>query len=226
MELLEFWTLCSANGIVLEKEQVDIFERFHRDLLYWNAKVNLISRKDEANIWERHILHSLGMLTIANLPQRARVLDVGTGGGFPGIPLGIARPDLRIVMADSIAKKIKLTAMFVEHTGQRNMHTIHCRVEDLAAQNDFRAGFDRVVARAVAPLSELVGWTRSLLKPSGSYAFLKGGDLSEEIAAAQNLFPSLHIEVHPLTMRGVPWFEEQQKKIVLASFLPSKKRPS
>ncbi len=218
MDKLEFWTICSANGIVLDKEQVDLFERYHRDLLHWNEKVNLISRKDEDNIWERHLLHSLGLLTQVEFPQKARVLDIGTGGGFPGLPLKIARQDLRVVCADSIAKKIKLTGMFADHTGLRGITVLNTRVEELVNNPQYAAAFDCIVARAVAPLEELVGWTKALLKKGGHFAFLKGGDLNEEIAHAQQKFPNLNIEVRPLQMRGLEWFEEQEKKIVLASF--------
>jgi 16S rRNA (guanine527-N7)-methyltransferase len=218
VDKLEFWTICSANGIILEKEDVDIFERYHNDLLYWNAKVNLISRKDEENIWERHILHSLGLLTVTDFPKRARVLDVGTGGGFPGIPLKIARQDMQVLCADSIAKKAKMTAMFAEHTGLRGLSVENCRVETLAELPKHRGTYDAVVARAVAPLAEIVGWTHRLLKPTGLYALLKGGNLDEEIADARKQFPTLHIRELPLSIKGVPWFTEQEKKIVLATF--------
>ncbi|MFM8568073.1 MAG: 16S rRNA (guanine(527)-N(7))-methyltransferase RsmG [Candidatus Kapaibacterium sp.] len=218
MDKLEFWTICSANGIVLEKEDVDIFERYHGDLLYWNTRVNLVSRKDEENIWERHILHSLGLLTAVTFAPRARVVDVGTGGGFPGIPLKIARPDLTVVCVDSITKKAKMTVMFAEHTGLRALSVENCRVESLTEQPKHRGAYDTVVARAVAPLAEIVGWTRKLLKPGGTYALLKGGDLAEEIAEARREFPTLRVDERPLVMKGVPWFAEQQKKIVTASF--------
>jgi 16S rRNA (guanine527-N7)-methyltransferase len=218
VDKLEFWTICSANGIVLEKEDVDIFERYHGDLLYWNARVNLISRKDEENIWERHILHSLGLLSAVTFPDRARIVDVGTGGGFPGIPLKIARQDMQVLCVDSITKKAKMTGMFAEHTGLRGLSVENCRVESLADQAKHRGTYDAVVARAVAPLAEIVGWTQKLLKPKGFYALLKGGDLSEEIAEARRMFPKLQVREMPLVMKGVPWFAEQEKKIVTASF--------
>lgn len=218
MDKLEFWTICSANGIVLEKDYIDIFERYHGDILYWNSRVNLISRKDEANIWERHILHSLGLLTAVKFPDKARVLDVGTGGGFPGIPLKIARQDLHVVCVDSITKKAKMTSMFAEHTGLRGLYVENCRTESLAEKNSHKASYDLVVARAVAPLAEIVSWTRALLKPTGKYALLKGGNLDEEIAQARREFPRLNVQVMPLVMKGMPWFTEQEKKIVTASF--------
>ena len=100
MTPLDFWTTCSANDIVLEKEQVDALKRYHDELIYWNAKVNMISRKDEDNVWDRHILHSLAILKYVTIRPKARVLDVGTGGGLPGIPIKIARPDLKMLLVD------------------------------------------------------------------------------------------------------------------------------
>ena len=218
MDKLEFWTLCSANGIVLEKEQVEQCERYERELRIWNEKVNLISRKDEEHIWDHHILHSMSLLSAVKIKEKARCLDVGTGGGFPGIPVKIARPDLYMVLADSIAKKMKLTEMFAKHTGLRGFETLNIRVEELTRKASFHASFDVIMARAVAPVVELVGWTRTLLKPGGLYVFLKGGDLSEEIAAAKAAYGGLQVELRDLRMHGTDWFQEQEKKIVVASF--------
>ncbi|MGB9912782.1 MAG: 16S rRNA (guanine(527)-N(7))-methyltransferase RsmG, partial [Candidatus Kapaibacteriota bacterium] len=119
MELTEFWTILSANGIILEVEQLKQIERFVKELTYWNDKINLISRKDIDNILENHILHSLSILKYVEIPQKANTLDVGTGGGLPGIPLKIARPDINMILIDSIAKKIKITDMLAKHTGLR-----------------------------------------------------------------------------------------------------------
>ncbi|MBK6760935.1 MAG: class I SAM-dependent methyltransferase [Ignavibacteria bacterium] len=119
MTPVDFWTTCSANNIVIDKAQVDALKRYHDELLYWNKKVNMISRKDEENVWERHILHSLTLMKYVTFPQKARVLDVGTGGGLPGLPIKIARPDLKMLLVDSIRKKTSMTDMFAQHTDSR-----------------------------------------------------------------------------------------------------------
>jgi 16S rRNA G527 N7-methylase RsmG len=127
--LVDLWTMLSANGIALSKEQMDVLDRYQRDLRYWNERVNMISRKDADNIWDRHIVHSLSLLKYVSLAPKARVLDVGTGGGLPGIPLKIARPDLRVTMVDSIAKKMKMVEMFAKHTElKKTLSTIRTTV--------------------------------------------------------------------------------------------------
>lgn len=215
MDLTEFWTICSANGIPLEVEQLHAIERYANEIAYWNEKVNMISRKDIPNILDRHILHSLMICKYADFPQKGWVLDIGTGGGFPGIPLAIARPDLRILLTDSIAKKVKMTEMFASHTGRRDVKARCIRVEDLSREKDMVGKFDRITARAVAPLASLMDWSESLLKKNGQYVFLKGGDLSEEIADAQKKFPKYeYIEIQ-IDCVGYPYFKEEQKKVII-----------
>ncbi|MCS6999784.1 MAG: 16S rRNA (guanine(527)-N(7))-methyltransferase RsmG [Bacteroidota bacterium] len=222
MDLAAFWTICSANGIVLDRDQLRAIERFERELRYWNERINLVSRKDIDHVLERHILHSLAILTVVDIPQKARCLDVGTGGGLPGIPLIIARPDLRMVLVDSIRKKLRTAEMLAKHTGHRFTEAYCIRVEELAKQKpSFRAAFDVILARAVADTRTLLSWTRELVKPSGMHILLKGGDLSAEIAQARAAFPEALIMEHPLRLRGAPWLEEQQKKVLIVTWQSS-----
>jgi 16S rRNA (guanine527-N7)-methyltransferase len=218
MDPLEFWTICNANGILLSREQVSTFERFHNELIYWNERVNLISRKDMDNIWVRHFMHSLSIVKSQLLHEKAKCLDVGCGGGFPGIPVGIARPDVSITMVDSIAKKMKLTSMFAEHTGQRNFKTYISRMEELATDKQHKGQYDFIIARAVAPITSLVQWTKPLIKNSGSYVLLKGGDLTLEKQDAITAFPNLKIEEFQIHWSGIEWFNQEEKKILLCSF--------
>jgi 16S rRNA (guanine527-N7)-methyltransferase len=219
MDPLEFWTICNANGILLSREQVSTFERFHNELSYWNEKVNLISRKDMENIWVRHFMHSLSIVKSQLLIDKAKCLDVGCGGGFPGIPVGIARPDLSISMVDSIAKKMKLTSMFAEHTGQRNFTSYTSRMEDLAQNNQLLSHYDYVIARAVAPITSLIQWTKPLLKKNGKYVLLKGGDLTLEKQDAVTAFPNLSIEEIQIHWNGIEWFTQEDKKIIVCTFI-------
>lgn len=214
MTEVDFWTACSTNGIVLTIEQMEQFERYHGELLYWNKKVNLISRKDEHNVWERHLLHSLALLKADVFPPKARVLDVGTGGGLPGIPIKIARPDLRMVLVDSIRKKVSCTAMFAEHTGLRDIAVACTRAEDLLYSEHYGGGFDVIISRAVGRIALLMSWVRPLMKPGAVCLFLKGGDLTEEVAEAKQSMRGLDVSVQPITLFGVPWFTQEQKQIV------------
>ncbi len=218
MDALELWTMLSAENIVLDREQMRQFERFAGEIAYWNEKVNMISRRDVENLWERHIAHSLTILKYCSIPQKARLLDVGTGGGFPGIPLAIARPDIFVTLADSIAKKLKMAAMFAQHTGLKTISAVNNRVELLGNDKNFIGKFDVITARAVAPSIEIIEWTRNLLKKSGQYIFLKGGSLSSENDAVSLEYPQAKITEYSIAMRGLPWFEQDEKKIVTVRF--------
>lgn len=159
----------------------------------WNEKINVISRKDIDALYEKHILHSLSIAAICIFHKGASVVDIGTGGGFPGIPLSIMFPDVSFTLCDSIGKKIKVVNEVIAATGLQNAQGVHARVEQL------NQPFDFAVSRAVAPLGELWKWIKPALRKgrmSDEFAngliCLKGGDLKEEIASSglrPHLFP-------------------------------------
>lgn len=218
MDALEVWTMLSAEGVVLDREQMRQLERFAGEITYWNEKVNMISRRDVENLWERHIAHSLALLKYYTIPRKARILDVGTGGGFPGIPLAIARPDCFITLVDSVKKKLKMAAMFAQHTGLKTITALDARVETLADDKRYIRTFDIITARAVAPAAEIIGWTRPLLKSNGTYLFLKGGDLTAELDAVQTAYPDVIITEMPMSIMGIPWFAQDEKKLIVCKF--------
>jgi 16S rRNA (guanine527-N7)-methyltransferase len=217
MDSTKFWTVCASNGFGLDREQMERVDRYVSELHHWNNKVNLISNADEPHILERHILHSLAILKYFTPPQKARCMDIGTGGGFPGIPLKIARPDLIMTLVDSIAKKIKITDMMGKHTLLRDIEGVNARAEALADEKKYRNAFDVIVSRAVAPLVQLISWAEHLMKPTATLITLKGGDLANEIAEAQKKFPSLKIEEHQIELLGAEWFTKQEKKILICT---------
>jgi len=148
----------------------------------WNEKINVISRKDIDGLYEKHVLHSLSIAAAFEFSPGATIIDLGTGGGFPGIPLAIFFPEVRFHLVDSIAKKLKVVEAVAENAGLKNITTQHTRVEEIKGKK-----FDFVVSRAVAPLKDLWRWSKPLLKtqpganqPPGLIC-LKGGDLSIEI---------------------------------------------
>ena len=164
-----------------------------------NQKVNVISRKDIAHLEERHVLHSLAIAKKFHFDPGARVLDVGTGGGFPGIPLAIFFPEVSFTLVDSIGKKVKLVEEIVRELGLENVRLIWQRMEQLDELTDF------VVSRAVTALPKLVQWTRGLIEPGHRHSFpnglisLKGGDLDQEISAYRE-----RLEIFPISN----WFDE------------------
>lgn len=166
--------------------QIAQFEKL--DSLYreWNEKINVISRKDIQELYERHILHSLSIAAVFDFLPGLEIIDIGTGGGFPGIPLAIFFPDVHFHLVDSIGKKLKVVDAVCTELGLKNVTTLHTRAEQVKNQK-----FDFAVSRAVAPLNELWNWSKPLLKKENSMPgfkngliCLKGGDLSEEIAAS------------------------------------------
>lgn len=159
-------------------EQFRLLEPLYRE---WNEKINVVSRKDIDSLYEKHVLHSLAIAAVAELPDGYQVVDLGTGGGFPGIPLAIFFPEVKFHLVDSIGKKLKVVEAVAEGLGLRNVTVQHSRVEDIKNRK-----FDLVVSRAVAPLKDLWRWSKPLVRKAGSgptgLICLKGGDLAAEIS--------------------------------------------
>ena len=218
MDLVKFWTTCSSNNIILSLEQLKTLERYHDELKYWNAKVNLISRQDEDNILERHILHSLSIVKYVDFPHKSKVLDVGTGGGLPGIPVKIACPEIDILLVDSINKKIKITEMLAKHTGLRKIEALCTRAEALGDKPEYRRKYDFVISRAVGKLEVIIDWTKLLIKQNAKIILLKGGDLSEEINAVKSKHQNFKVREIEIDLLGVPYFKEEGKKILICHF--------
>ena len=148
----------------------------------WNSKINVISRKDMDNFYEHHVLHSLAIAKVQPFKPMAEILDVGTGGGFPGIPLAILFPDARFHLIDSIGKKIKVVQSVAEQLELKNVRTEQIRAEQLRGEYDF------IVSRAVTDLSQFTQWVRGKVstiqyhKLRNGILYLKGGDLTDELA--------------------------------------------
>lgn len=181
----------------------------------WNEKINVISRKDIDSLYEKHILHSLAIARYITFKPKTHILDIGTGGGFPGIPLAIVFPECEFVLCDSIAKKITVAESISETIGLRNTDFVIGRVEQL------REPFDFIVSRAVAPMEQLYRWTHKLISqrqhnemPNG-YLLLKGGDLEEEKNELLKLNRRLMITETPLTTYFSESFFDTKKLVYI-----------
>jgi 16S rRNA (guanine527-N7)-methyltransferase len=162
-----------------QKEQIARLRPLYQE---WNAKINVISRKDVDNLYINHVLHSLGIAKLTSFKPGARILDVGTGGGFPGIPLAILFPDTQFHLVDSIGKKITVVNNIAKGVALRNIRGEQIRAEQIKGEYDF------IVSRAVTRLKEFYGWVRGKVKKESKHSlyngilYLKGGDLEEELA--------------------------------------------
>lgn len=162
----------------IQKQQFSALYDLYTD---WNSKINVISRKDITNLYEHHVLHSLGIAEVIRFRPESTVMDLGTGGGFPGIPLAILFPETRFHLVDSIGKKVKVATEIAKAIGLENVTTRHCRAEEE------KQLFDFVVSRAVMPLTDLLKIVRKNIRkeqhnalPNGLIC-LKGGELDKEV---------------------------------------------
>ncbi|HOZ96253.1 MAG TPA: 16S rRNA (guanine(527)-N(7))-methyltransferase RsmG [Niabella sp.] len=163
--------------------QLEALETLYKD---WNEKINVISRKDIDSLYERHVLHALSIAALYPFEAGSKIVDLGCGGGFPGIPLAIYFPEIHFHMVDSIAKKLKVVNEVADAIGLKNITTQHTRIEEIKDKK-----FDYVVSRAVAPLKDLWQWSKLLIQgskernydeaPAPGLICLKGGDLAKEI---------------------------------------------
>jgi len=204
---MEIVTRYFSDFTTEQHRQLQALESVYQE---WNAKINVISRKDIGSLYEKHVLHSLSIAAVFNFPPGAQVIDIGTGGGFPGIPLAIFFPEVRFQLVDSIAKKLKVVDAVADALSLTNICTEHIRAEEIK-----RRKFDIAISRAVAPLKDLWLWARPLLRPqnitidpidsdkqsgglvrASGLICLKGGDLSSEISESGTR-PAIH-EIYDL----------------------------
>lgn len=165
----------------LTEDQIDKFKQL--DTLYqdWNLKINVVSRKDIGELYLRHVLHSLAIAKVIQFKDDSKILDVGTGGGFPGIPLAIMFPEVQFHLVDSISKKLKVVNEVVEGLGLTNVRTTHSRVEEINDTYDF------ILSRAVAAMPTFVHWVKGKISKKQKHElkngilYLKGGELGEEL---------------------------------------------
>lgn len=172
----------------LTAEQLDQFARLKDLYIEWNNQINVISRKDTDNFYERHVLHSLAITKVMKFEDGADIMDIGTGGGFPGIPLAIFYPNCNFVLVDSIGKKVKVASEVAQALGLKNVTAIHERAEKIDQKFDF------IVSRAVTAMPDFVKWTKNKFKTKNVHAFangilyLKGGDLKEEMSTVKKFY--------------------------------------
>lgn len=194
-----------------QQEQFAALGELYKD---WNNKINVISRKDIDSLYEKHVLHSLAIAAVFDFPAGLEIIDIGTGGGFPGVPLAIFFPEVKFHLVDSIGKKLKIIEAVKEAIGLDNVTTQHSRAEEVKGRK-----FDFAVSRAVAPLKDLLRWSRPLMKGTSfkqstdrgevvmksGLICLKGGDLAQEINESATRPKMVEIS----TIFQEPFFQEK-----------------
>ncbi len=167
----------------LKQKQLERLAAMYDLYLDWNKKINVISRKDMDHFVQRHLLHSLSILKVVSFKPGAEVMDAGTGGGFPGLPLAVSCPDVHFTLVDSIGKKIKVVEDVVTRLGLANVNAVQSRAEDMSGRYDF------ITSRAVKPLPVFYPWVKNKIKKTSQHElangilYLKGGNLADELTA-------------------------------------------
>ncbi|MDI6827586.1 MAG: 16S rRNA (guanine(527)-N(7))-methyltransferase RsmG [Armatimonadota bacterium] len=176
----------SELGIHLDEKQLDAFDVFTSLLLEWNKKFNLTRITSPEEIAVKHYIDSLALLKFVNIPSGSMLIDIGTGAGFPGIPLKIVRPDLKLTLLDSVRKKLVFLEVAVAEMGLKDVELIHGRAEDIGRVQSYRESYDFVVSRAVARLNVLAEFCLPFCRIGGIFAAYKGADISDEVKDAKN----------------------------------------
>ena len=185
----------------------ELEKRFNNLVMEWNGKINLVSRK-KTNIYDL-IEDSSRFLDYIDFRSGLRILDLGTGGGIPGIVIKIHHPEIELTLTDSIGKKIKAVNDILNKLGLENVEVICSRAEELAKQDKYKNRFDYIVARSVAALNDLAKWSKDLIKPGGKLVTVKGADIEEELQRTKRLNYVENIRVNP----------GEDRKIIVVEFV-------
>lgn len=234
LDKVRFTNICRDNKYNVNSIQIELLDKYVQQLLEWNDKINLFSRKDTKNIWMKHILSSIAILFNHKFMSGSHIMDVGTGGGLPGIPLAILNQDSNFILIDSIQKKIKAVDNVIKYLGLQNVQTRRGRAEEFARKKEYIRHYDFVVARAVASITEMIRWCKPFLRESitkkdlqvqansnrkliksGSIILLKGGNIEGEIAEAKVKINPKELEIFPIAIKGIDSTELFDKKLVI-----------
>jgi|WetSurMetagenome_2_1015567.scaffolds.fasta_scaffold114006_2 16S rRNA (guanine527-N7)-methyltransferase len=229
-----FGALCKQNHLHLSEQMLSQLDLYQILLCEWNKKVNLISRKDEFNIWNKHFVGALSFLFHFRLEENCTILDLGTGGGLPGIPLAIVYPNSKIILIDSIRKKITAVKEIVTRLNLCNVRIESGRAEEIGLTMPHKGSTDYVITRAVSSITNIIKWSNPWLHhrrnsemlrtgsgnqrtliPRGSIILLKGGDIQKEIEVAKNILAGKIVIIKELTVDNVEEELMPNKKVII-----------
>ncbi|ACT04888.1 16S rRNA (guanine(527)-N(7))-methyltransferase RsmG [Paenibacillus sp. JDR-2] len=209
-----FEKLLGENGILLSPKQLEQFDSYHRLLVEWNEKMNLTGITERDAVFEKHFYDSISLSFFVNMKEVGSIADIGSGAGFPSIPLKICYPHLKVVIVDSLNKRIQFLNHLVQELGLENVNCVHGRAEDIARMPAYRDSFDLVTARAVARLNVLNEFCLPFTRKNGTFAAMKGSQSVEEVKEAAVSLRELKAKVRAEHAFKLP-FEQSERYIVL-----------
>lgn len=210
----QFIDLLQEQGIKLSAKQLEQFELYFQELVSWNEKMNLTGITERDQVYMKHFYDSLSLSFYLNMNETGSLADIGSGAGFPGIPLKICFPHLKLMIVDSLSKRISFLQHICDTLGLKDVELIHGRAEDVSRVFAHRDAYDVVTARAVARLSLLNEFCLPFTKKEGIFAAMKGSDPSEELTEAKRSLKELRAELHKVESFNLP-VEESSRHIVL-----------
>lgn len=213
------YNYCKNIGIMLDSKALERFQKYMELVLEWNNKINLTSITDVDEFIVKHFYDSLTLLTAVNIPINAKVIDVGTGAGFPGIPLKIVRPDIRLTLLDSLNKRLVFLSDHVLKNIELSANVVHGRAEEISKDKKFREKFNIATSRAVANLSALSEYCLPFVKVGGVFAPMKGSNIQEELDGSKNAVSLLGGELAKVTELKLP--DESKRNIVVIDKIKS-----
>ena len=190
-------------GIPITENQQKNFQRYIDLLLQWNKRTNLISRKDESKIFENHVMESLAFLLSFELSSNAKVIDVGSGAGFPALPISLIRSDINFLLVESKRMKSLFLKKATSELKLTNVEVLCARVEDLVQKSEYEGRFDFAFSRAVASLTVVYGWVKKLIKLNGFYIAWKGGEVRQEIEQLKKNNENIDVDIVQMDERFV-----------------------
>lgn len=202
-------------NVEISQNQIEQFQQYKDIMLEYNKNVNLTAIEDEEEVYKKHFLDSLSPLAVMDIPQNAKVIDVGTGAGFPSLPIKIMRPDMELCLLDSLNKRVNFLKIVGKDLKLKKVSYIHARAEDGARQEDLRGNFDICLSRALANMSTLLEYCIPYVKVGGKLICLKGPTAFEEVEKAAKAIEILGCEVEKILDVTIPFTELNHKIIVI-----------
>lgn len=217
----QFLQLLQRKGIELTAEQLSQFEQYYQELVAWNEKMNLTGITERDQVYMKHFYDSISLAFYVNMNNITNIADIGSGAGFPGIPLKICFPHLKLTIVDSLNKRISFLQHVSDSIGLKDVQLIHGRAEDIARKSEHRDSYDLVTARAVARLSLLNEFCLPFARKDGVFAAMKGNDPAEELAEAKFSLKELRGKVSRVEAFQLPVEESARHIVLIAKTAPT-----